>query len=146
MERPVALPPAVWTLLGELAQRDDVTVGQIIREAVQREMQRRTRSSEGSGPDEAVVAPLRALLADDLAHAAGWNDLDARLRRKGYRLAESGPGLVLLRADGTRMCKASDLGYSHARLTNRFGAPFPGHAQGHVVVRQRLANPGGSRE
>jgi hypothetical protein len=142
MERPVSLPPAVWTLLGEIARRDDVTVGQIVREAVQREMQRRTRSSDGAGPDEAAVAPLRALLADDFAHAAGWDDLARRLMRKGYRLGESGPGLVLLRSDGTRMCKASDLGYSHARLTNRFGTPFPGHAQGHVVVRHPLANPG----
>lgn len=143
MERPVSLPPAVWTLLGDIARRDDVTVGQIIREAVQREMQRRTRSSEGAGPDEMVIAPLRALLAEDFAYAAGWDDLARRLERKGYRLVESGPGLVLIRLDGTRMCKASDLGYSHARLTNRFGTPFPSHAQAHVVVRHRLASPGG---
>jgi hypothetical protein len=141
MERPVRLPPAVWSLLDDLARRDDITVGQILREAVQREMQRRMRSTGGAPPDEAVVAPLRALLADDFAYAADWEDLSRRLVRKGYRLAESGPGLVLADLAGRRICKASDLGQSHARLTGRYGRPFPGHGHGHVVVRHGLAAP-----
>ncbi len=140
MERPVSLPPAVWSLLGELALRDDVTVGQIIREAVQHEMHRRLRRTGSDGPGEDVLAPLRALLADDLAYAATWDDLARRLVRRGYRLVESGPGLVLARPDGGRVCKASDLGYSHARLTRRFGTPFPFHAQAHVVVQHALAS------
>ncbi len=141
MERPVRLPPAVWSLLGDLARRDDVTVGQILREAVEREMHRRLRSTGGGPPDEAVVAPLRALLADDFAYAEGWEDLARRLARRGYRLAECGPGLVLADLAGRKVCKASDLGHSHARLTGRFGRPFPGHGHGHVVVRHGLAMP-----
>jgi hypothetical protein len=136
MERPVTLAPATWSALERCARDDDVTIGQIIRDAIDRELYRRSRAKKAVRPDERLIAPLRALLADDFAYARSWSDLASRLGTKGYRLVESGPGLVLVQArDGTRLCKASDLGYSHARLGQRLG-PFPQHAHAHVVRRQ----------
>ena len=80
---------------------------------------------------------LRALLADDLAYAGGWSELQQRLKRKGYELRESGGGLALFSfPGGGKLAKASDLGYSYARLMRRFGAPFPGHSHGYLAARR----------
>ena len=90
-------------------------------------MYRRSKAKTARRADERLVAPLRALLADDLAYAAGWDDLQARLLRKGYQLREAGGGLALHDAGSERLCKGSDLGYSYSRLMRRFKVPFPGH-------------------
>jgi hypothetical protein len=131
------LPAETLAALRRIAAAEDASVGQIIRDAITRDLRRRQRAKTAVRPDERLVAPLRALLADDLAYARGWEDLAGRLKRKGYRLQEAGGGLVLERIDGTRMCKASDLGYSYSRLLRRFDAPFPGHAHRWVLERQR---------
>lgn len=142
MERPIVFPPAVWSALEAEASKDATTVAAILREAVDRELYRRMRAKKAERPDERLIAPLRALLAHDFAYARGWEDLQNRLGGKGYALAESGPGLILLdlRTD-LKVAKASDLGYSHARLAGRFGRPFPAHAHGHVVSQSRLGRP-----
>ena len=36
---------------------------------------------------------------------------------------------------GTRLCKASDLGFSYGKLMRRLRAPFPGHSHAHLVKR-----------
>ncbi len=142
MERMIDFPPAVWAALEAAARADDVTLRQILRDAVDRELRRRTAARKAERPDERLIAPLRALLADDFAFARTWQDLSARLLAKGYLLVESGPGLVVASAaDGGRVCKASDLGYSHARLSARLGGAFPAHSHGHVITRYRLAQP-----
>ena len=76
---------------------------------------------------EQLLAPLRALLACNLAMATGWSDLQARLRGNGYALRKANGGLALATSPGgNRVCKASDLGYRYADLMRRFGRPFPG--------------------
>ncbi len=52
---------------------------------------------------------LRALLADDLAYAGVWSELQRRLNRKVYELRESGGGLTLFH--------------------------FPGHSHGYLAAR-----------
>jgi len=89
--------------------------------------------------DERSVAPLRALLADDFAYATSWHDLQSRLSAKGYRVDEVGGGIAILREDGTKLCKGSDLGCSYSKLVHRFGAPLPGHA--HVSIVERVLRP-----
>ncbi|MFA8386707.1 MAG: hypothetical protein ACEPO2_13870 [Pelagibaca sp.] len=87
-------------------------------------------------PDEQLIAPLRALLADDFAYATTWGDLQARLRIKGYALREAGAGLALVVLPENRcVAKASDLGYSYSRLMRRLKAPFPGHAHSYLFSR-----------
>ncbi len=133
------LPEAMVAALRGIAAEEDVSVGQIIRDAIERDMRRRATAKTAERPDERLVAPLRALLADDFAYARGWDDLFERLAAKGYRLSESGGGLVLVDADGRRICKGSDLGYSYSRLLRRFDAPFPDHRHGWVLDRVRAA-------
>ena len=137
MERMIDLAREHWEALDQLARREHVSVSALLQEAVRREVQRRGRAPKAEGPDEALLSPIRAHLADDFAYAKGWAELDTRLQRKGYRLAESGPGLILVAwPGGEKICKASDLGYSHARLARKFGQPWPDHAQAWRALRQ----------
>ena len=138
MEKPLRLDPAVWSVLERIASDDDVSVGQIIRDAVNRDIRRRAEAKTPVRADERPVAPLRALLAGDFAYARNWGDLQSRLSDKGYRLAESGGGLILqARATGDRICKASELGYSYSALLRRFDCVFPGHAHSAPLRRIR---------
>ncbi|MGQ0565444.1 MAG: hypothetical protein ACT4OK_10275 [Gemmobacter sp.] len=122
----------------ELAARaEDTSVNHIIRDAIDRDLRRRAPAKTPVRADERLVAPLRALLADDFAYAQGWADLIARLAHKGFLLVESGGGLLLRRSTGERLCKASELGYSYSRLLSRFDAPFPGHAHDAALSRVR---------
>ncbi len=120
-----------------LAKQRDVSVGQVVRDALAAELKRNTRPARTSArTEEQLLAPLRSLLAADLGQARGWTDLQARLRAKGYVLREAGGGLALHDfPQGRRLCKASELGHSYASLMRRFNAPFPGHSHDHLVVR-----------
>ena len=111
--------------LSQIAGEEDISLGQVIRDAVKRDLFRRERAKRAVRPDEQLVAPLRSLLADDFAYADTWEDLLRRLRRKGFNLAEAGGGIILIDLNGTRLCKGSDLGYSYGRLLRRLGRPFP---------------------
>ncbi|MEO6300005.1 MAG: hypothetical protein ABIV25_15680 [Paracoccaceae bacterium] len=122
--------------LNMAATAEDVSIGQFVRDAITRDLLRREKAKTPVRADERLVAPLRALLADDFAFARDWNDLFARLRTKGFRLAESGGGLILLdHSTGERICKGSELGYGYAQLLRKFNAPFPGHAHKWLLGR-----------
>jgi hypothetical protein len=124
--------------LKTVAGDEDCSVGQIIRDAIGRDLQRREKAKTPVRADERLVAPLRALLAEDFAYAVDWSDLFSRLRVKGFRLAEAGGGLVLLdHATGERLCKGSELGYGYSQLLRKFDAAFPGHAHNWVLNRVR---------
>lgn len=127
----ILLPAELAGAAQRLAREADITVGQLVRDLLAREVGRRARSRPPVRADERLVAPLRARLAGDLAYAAGWDDLQARLRDKGYILREAGGGLALHDWPmDRRLCKASELGFSHGRLARRFGTPFPGRTAG----------------
>lgn len=120
-----------------LAAERDITVGQLVRDLLAREISRARNAKPPVRADERLVAPLRARLAGDLATARDWDDLDRRLRAKGYVLRAAGGGLALHDwPAGRRICKASELGFSYARLMRRFGAPFPGHS--HTWLAERM--------
>ncbi len=128
----------VLKALEAAAREDGCDAATVVRDAIRRDLYRRTRAKKADRPDERLVAPLRALLADDLARATGWDDLAARLSAKGYALREAGAGLALFELTGTRrLARASDLGVSYGRLMRRFGAPMPGHS--HRYLFDRLA-------
>ena len=113
----------------KIARARDVTLGQMIRNLLAREISRTTHARPPVRADERLVAPLRARLATDLAEAHGWEDLQQRLGQKGYALRAAGGGLALHRIAGDqRICKASELGFSYSRLMRRFCAPLPGHS------------------
>ena len=113
----------------KIARARDVTLGQMIRNLLAREISRTGHARPPVRADERLVAPLRARLATDLADATGWEDLQQRLGHKGYALRAAGGGLALHCKHGDqRICKASELGFSYSRLMRRFCAPFPGHS------------------
>ncbi|NSX54057.1 hypothetical protein [Parasulfitobacter algicola] len=122
--------------LQKIAAEEGVEAGDIVRDAIKRDLFRRSRAKKSVRTDERLVAPLRALLADDFAFATGWKDLQARLSVKGYMLQEAGAGLALFEiGNNRRVAKASDFGTSYTKLMRRFNAPFPGHS--HIYIFER---------
>lgn len=130
----LTLDPTTHAALRRIAGEEGCDLPALIRDAIRRDLFRRTRAKKAVRPDERLVAPLRALLADDLAYSTGWDDLQRRLRNKGFVFREAGGGLALFRLDtGVKAAKASDLGYSYTRLMRRFGQPMPGHSHSYLT-------------
>lgn len=130
------LPAVMLQAAQKLAQQNDVTVGQIVRDLLQREMRDTHRAKTSDKTDEHLLASLQTLLASDMAAAKTWYDLAQRLKEHGYDLRPAGGGLTLnRRACGTRMCKASELGFAYGTLVRRFGAGMPGHPHGEMPGR-----------
>jgi hypothetical protein len=138
---PLRLPDAMLAALRQTAREEDCSVGDLVRDAISRDLRRRAQAKTPVRADERLVAPLRALLADDLAYAQSWDDLATRLACKGFRLRESGGGLILERnPSGERLCKASELGYSYSALLRRFDQAFPGHSHTATLARVRVGD------
>lgn len=135
------LDPGVLAAIERAAADDDVSVGQLIRHAITQELRRRRTAKTAIRANERFIAPLRALLADDFAYANDWSDLQTRLLHKGYVLAESGGGLILLTTTGARICKGSELGYAYAALLRKFNAPFAPQARNRPADRFRQDQP-----
>ena len=132
------IDPTSLAALEKIAATESDSIEGLVRDAVRRDLYRRSRAKKAVRADERLVAPLRALLADDFAYASNWQALQERLHSKGYGLRESGAGLALVRIpSGERVAKASDLGYSYSRLMRRFNAPFPGHSHRYLFHAMR---------
>lgn len=125
------LPDPMFKAAESLAKEADISVGQLVRTALEAEIKR--RSSPAKTPnraDEQLLASLRRLLARDLAIADSWGELARRLAEKGYEFREAGGGLALHSlCEGQRLCKRSELGYAYRDFMRRFKMPFPGHSQ-----------------
>ncbi|WGW04272.1 hypothetical protein [Tropicibacter oceani] len=88
----------------------------------------------GTPARQGAHGALRRELHDDFAHAKSWPELQGRLLLKGYVLRIAGGGLALhARANGTRLCRISDLGHPYSALIRRIGLPFPGHAHRRIA-------------
>lgn len=123
-----------------IAESRDISVGQLLRDLLSKEISRTLNAKPPVRVDERLVAPLRARLAPDLAHAANWDDLQTRLHKKGYVLRIAGGGLALHEyPSDRRICKASELGFSYSRLMRRFAAPFPNHP--HHWLTDKMLSP-----
>lgn len=134
----VRLPLPLLETLQQLSLERDCSLGDLVRSALTAEVKRTAKPAKTPNrADEQLLAPLRVLLASDLAEARSWSELSARLNNKGYELREAGGGLALHSfPEGVRLCKASELGYSYGTLMRRFGTPFPGHR--HAYLARRL--------
>ena len=125
----IGLPPELSRAAAELARARDISMGQMVRDLLTREISRSRNAKPPVRADERLVAPLRARLAGDLAGASDLEDLDRRLRARGYVLRAAGGGLALHGwPSDRRICRASELGFSYSRLMRRFGAPSPATA------------------
>lgn len=138
------LPGPMLAAARQRARELDVTVGQLMRDALAADLARAAKTAKTPNrADEQLVGPLRSLLAVDFAAARGWAELGERLAAKGYALREAGGGLALHRhPGGQRICKASELGFAYSALMRQFRAPFPGHSHGHLTARILGVVPG----
>lgn len=101
-----------------------------------------TDRTEERSARQRLLAPVRALLAADLAQATDWEDLQTRLGPHGFILRERGGGLaVYSTSTAAHICKASELGWSYSDLMRRFQQPFPGHSHGWLAQRILKAPP-----
>ena len=135
------IPDVMFRAAATVAQEADISMGQLVRNALDAEIKRRTAPAKTPNrADEPLLSSLRRLLARDLAMAVSWEDLGGRLAEKGFSFREAGGGLALQsHPDGQRLCKASELGHSYSMLMRRFGKPFPGHS--HVKLAERVLHP-----
>lgn len=132
------LPDPMLRAASDIARQRDISIGQLVRSALDAEIKRRTSPAKTPNrADEQLLASLRRLLARDLAVADSWEALKQTLADKGFAFHEAGGGLALhSHPDGGRLCKASELGYAYGDLMRRFGRPFPGH--GHHKLAERI--------
>ncbi|SFJ78707.1 ribbon-helix-helix domain-containing protein [Jannaschia pohangensis] len=138
----IRMPLEMAAAIERLAQRFDVTPGQVVRRAVCEELKRRSKPPKTPNrADEGLVASLQSLLAPDMAEARSWPDLEARLSRRGYRLSAAGGGCALFTTTGRRLCKGSELGFTYRQLVRRFGAAMPGHPHGAVGLTDPEGDP-----
>jgi hypothetical protein len=108
------------------ARAEQVTIADLLREAIRRDLRRRGKVKTAPTYDPKIVAAMQRLLSRDFAMASGWADLQKRIRQKGYTLRASGGGLAVFDPQTQkRMAKASHFGTSAQTLTRRFGAEFP---------------------
>jgi len=125
------LPDVMLQAAQKLAIQNDVTVGQIVRDLLVREMHNTNRAKTSGRTDEELLASLQMLLASDMGAATSWDDLERCLQAHGYDLRPAGGGLTLHRtSNGERLCKASELGFAYGALVRRFGEAMPGHPHG----------------
>src|SRR6056297_1938535 len=71
----IRLHPELARAAEDLARARDITIGQLTRDLLSREISRTRNARPPVRADERLVAPLRARLAADLAAADGWADL-----------------------------------------------------------------------
>lgn len=143
----ITLHPDLKRAAQAIADARDISLGQLIRDLLAREIARNSSARPPVRADERLVAPLRARLAPDFAHAPDWAALQSRLKRKGYCLRAAGGGLALHDWPGNRrVCKASELGFSYTRLMRRLRAPFPGHSHAHLFDEMQAEAPSGSAD
>ncbi len=137
------LPPALLRAARDVAADRDLTLGELLRVALQAELRRVARPA--TAPDRAEerrIAMIRARFAEDFAYAQTWQELQTRLKAKGAYLQGAGGGLVVATwPAGQRLCKASQVGASIAQLARRFRAPFPGPRSGGQWIYTQTTAP-----
>jgi len=125
------LPRNLLYRASDVAEQQDITVGHLVRQLLRKEVERRLDPKTPNRADEGLVAALQALLARQMALAQNWADLSLHLADAGYELRPAGGGLTLhKRPCGTRLCKASEIGFPYRALVKRFRAGMPGHPHG----------------
>lgn len=131
------LPEPLFAALSEAAAERGRSLPEELRHRLRKSLPPDPCAVTRSGrTEERLLAPVRARVAADIGQATGWDDLQSRMRAKGYIFRERGGGLALHRlSDGERLCKGSEIGAAYADLMRRFRAPFPGHSHRHLVSR-----------
>lgn len=134
------LSPEDLEWLTRQARALDVTPGHMVRDMVSKARRAAENSKTPNRADEKLVERFQRLLADDLAQADNWADLDRRLAVHDLCLKPAGGGLCLHnRRNGLRLCKSSELGFPYSGFVKRYKMPMPGHPHkmAHMLHRQQ---------
>lgn len=121
------IPAEMAEAISIAAHSEDATLGEIIRDAIWRDMRRRTTLKQVETMQTKAFDSLRNLLQADFERALNWQHLQSRLLDKGYRLLQGRGDLIVHRASGERICRIADLQQDQSALTQRFQAPFGAH-------------------
>lgn len=122
------LPPDLRARLEAIAAVDDVSIGQLVRTAIERDLRRRASLAPRPRAAEHILATVRSKVVGDFEQAGDWAELKVRLAEQGYSLREAGGGLALHEiVTGRFLCRTSEIGFGYPGLIRRFGKPFPGH-------------------
>ena len=117
----VELPTPTFAVLEKIAEQECVSVGQIVREAVDREI-----ASLPPFKGESLLDDLHRLFAEEFINSKCWIDLQLRLAINGYSLREIDGDLWLFdTVHGHSICKAREIGFDFATLLYKFKQPFP---------------------
>ncbi|MEX3017385.1 hypothetical protein [Gymnodinialimonas hymeniacidonis] len=143
MSAPIAidLPPNALAALRSRARAEQMSPATLAHKILVQALApqiRAARTPERAEEErnQPLLRRLRALLADDLADASDWDDLQDRLAMHGYTLRERDGGIALYcTTTAARICQASDLSSSYADLIDKFGAAFPNLAQTELARR-----------
>lgn len=132
------LPKDVVSRLEQVARDEDVSVGQIIRLALERDFHRRESFKSRPRVEERLLAPIRSLLSDAFIQSKDWSTLKQKLVDKGYVLRESGGGLALHDGiNGRFICRTSEIGFGYPTLMRQMGGAFPGHSHSWLIDKIR---------
>ncbi len=130
------LPKDLIARLEKLAREEDVTIGQLLRLAIERDMRRRESFQSHPQIEQRLLAPVKTETERDFIEARGWAELKDRLAGKGYCLREAGGGLALHELiSGRFICRSSEIGFGYPSLLRRYGTPFPGHSHTWLLDR-----------
>lgn len=136
------LPEPLFAALSEIAAQNGRSLHEELRLRLRKGLPPEGGARSSGRTDEQPLAPIRARIAGDIRQATGWDDLQSRLRAKGFIFRERGGGLALHRlSDGERLCKGSEIGAAYADLIRRFRAPFPGHSHQYMLARVLGGDP-----
>ncbi len=141
----IELPAPTLNALHRIARQDDIPVVQVLRDAILRDLHDREKAQAAANTNRPDLPSLKALVADDFTYSRSWAELQSRLADKGYILQETDGRVCLHNLPANlRICKISDLGFSHVDLMRKFRQPFLQHSHrwlyernAHGVVAQR---------
>lgn len=125
----INLPTALIHDLRRIALGLDDAPGNLIRTVLLREVARHRSAKARNTDDEPNGARAHRALATETAAAKSWADMELRLARKGVSMTPAEDGFTLHDPHGGLICSVADLGYPHAALVGRFGAPLPCRAE-----------------
>ena len=126
----VKLQPDLADAARALAAWRDVTVSQLVRDLVRREVDLTALVAPPEPSASHPFAALRARFLSDFTKARNWQDLNAKVQSKGHCLVAANGGLILRHTmTGRRVCVIALLGFSYDALMELMGGPFPRRAR-----------------
>lgn len=132
------LPQEIVARLADVASEEDISLGQAIRRAVERDLRQRDALAAHPPASARLLAPIRARAQPIFLAAQNWGALKVALVEAGYSLREAGGGLALHDAiSGQFLCRTSEIGFGYPALMRQLSGPFPGHSHTWLLDRIR---------